>query len=122
MKVNLGQVKDATVERIRLLVKDLEHAFARAAEGTRHAYSVTLDFAAPLAVPGRTSQTVTLDGVEVGDIVNVGAPVAAPAGFMPPVGEVTAANTVKVHWLQFSGAAANPDGSGGAYNIDVWRR
>lgn len=121
MKINLGHFVEVTVKRMNQLIKDLETNFAALAEGTRHAYQVTLNFSAPGAVPGITSQTVTIIGVEVGDVVHVGAPVAAPAGFLPPFAEVTAADTVKVHWFQFSGAAANPDGAGGAYNIDVWR-
>lgn len=121
MKASLGRVLEVTPERIQRLAADLERAFDKIPENVRRTYDVTLNFAAPGAVPGVTSQTVTIDGVEVGDTVLVGAPNAAPAGFLPPVAEVTAANTVKVHWFQFSGAAADPDGVGGVYKIDVWR-
>lgn len=121
MKIVLGKLLDVSIERMTRLVDDIEKAFSNVPENVYRTYEVTLNFAAPGAVPGITSQTVTIAGVEVGDTVLVGAPNAAPAGFLPPVGEVTAADTVKVHWLQFSGAAANPDGTGGTYRIDVWR-
>lgn len=121
MKIILGKCLDVTTARIGRLISDIERAFSGIPEYTLRTYSATLNFAAPGAVPGITSQTVTIDGVELGDTVMVAAPITAPAGFLPPVGEVTAANTVKVHWLQFSGAAADPDGSGGSYTIDVWR-
>lgn len=121
MNINLGKILEVSVIRMQRLVQDVEKAFARVPEPFRLTFAVTLDFSAPGAVPGITSQTVTVDGVEVGDQVLVGAPNAAPAGFLPPFAEVTAADTVKVHWFQFSGLAADPDGSGGTYNLDVLR-
>lgn len=121
MKISIGQIREVTVARLQAMASVIERAFDRIPENARRTYSVELDFSAPGAVPGITTETVTVDGVEVGDTVIVGAPVAAPAGFLPPVAEVTAADTIKVHWLQFSGAAADPDGSGGNYRLDVWR-
>lgn len=121
MNLGLGKVTEVTVARIQRMVGELEKAFALIPEPADLTYDVTLNFAAPVGVPGVTQQTVTIDGVELGDTVRVGAPAAAPAGFLPPVGEVTAANTVRVTWFQFSGVAADPDGAGGTYKIDVKR-
>lgn len=121
MKANLGKVSEVSVAVLQRLVSDIERVFTRVPENARRVYRVPLNFAAPSVVPGVTSQTVTIDGVELGDTVLVGAPMAVPAGFHPPVAEVTAANTVRVDWLQFSGAGADPDGAGGVYTIDVWR-
>jgi hypothetical protein len=124
MKLNLGPINRVDLQALQRLASDLERAFEPfpQLESLHRSYEATLNFSAPGAVPGITSQTVSIEGARVGDIVVVGAPVAAPAGFLPPVGEVTADDTVKVHWLQFSGAAADPDGGGGTYNIDLYRR
>jgi len=109
------------VRRLNELMRNIERAFDRVPEDARRVYEKTLNFAAPGAVPGVTEQTVTIDGVEVGDTVVVGSPVAVPAGFVPPVGYVSATDTVKIVWLQVSGVAADPDGGGGLYRINVWR-
>jgi hypothetical protein len=118
MNVNLGHYDDPDMMR---LAREIEQAFENVPENNRRTYEKTLDFAAPAAVPGLTSEVVAIDGVELGDVVHVGAPVATPAGFTPPWGEVTAENEVTIHWLQHSGAPADPDGAGGNYRIDVWR-
>lgn len=120
MKVNLGNFDTAHPEVARL-GRAVEQAFVRVPENVRRTYAVTLNFAAPGAVPGYTDQVVAIDGVELGDTVLVGAPVASPAGFLPPMGFVSAADQVTVRWAQLSGAAADPDGGGGTYQIDVWR-
>lgn len=118
MNVNLGTYSDAD---IALLVREIERVFELIPEPARLSYDVTLDFAAPAGVPGFTDEVVAIEGVELGDTVLVGAPVAAGANFLPPVGFVSAADEVTVRWMQISGAAADPDGSGGTYRIDVWR-
>jgi len=81
----------------------------------------TLDYAAPGAVPGSPAdQTITVAGAAIGDKVTVSAPVTLPAGFMLQA-FVSAADTVSVRWTQVSGAAADPDGAGGIYRVDVWK-
>lgn len=119
MKITLRPPSD--LPQLAAFARDIELAFGRVEEKIRLTYAVTLNFAAPGAVPGFTDQSVTIAGVEVGDTVKVGAPITPPAGFLPPVGFVSAANTVVVRWTQLSGAAADPDGAGGVYNVDVWR-
>lgn len=116
MKVNFG-----TPQNIQTLVRDLERSFGMIPENSRRAYSVTLDFSAPASVPGFTSQNVSIEGVELGDTVIVAASSDVPAGFMPPVGFVSADGVVTVRWLQVTGAAADPDGAGATYTIDLWR-
>ena len=81
----------------------------------------TLNYAAPGAVPGSPAdQTITVTGAAIGDRVSVSAPVTIPAGFILQA-FVSSANTVSVRWTQFSGAAADPDGAGGVYRVDVWK-
>lgn len=81
----------------------------------------TLDFAAPGAVPGSPAdQTITVTGAAIGDRVTVSAPVTIPAGFILQA-FVSAADTVTVRWTQVHGAAADPDGAGGVYRVDVWK-
>lgn len=122
MKISLGKALEAYAPSwMNRLIDDVESAFARVPPDVRVSRAVTLNFAAPGAVPGYTDQVVGFDGAEFGDTVLVGAPVVPPAGFLPPVGFVSAANQVTVRWLQISGAAANPDGGGGSYSIDLWR-
>lgn len=126
MNISLGTIASAVglddlVSRLRRMMRDIELAFAKVPENVRQTYDVTLNFSAPGAVPGVTEQTVTIQGVEVGDAVLVGAPVAAPAGFIGPFAYVSTADTVKVVWPQLSGVAADPDGAGGMYRIVVWR-
>jgi hypothetical protein len=80
-----------------------------------------LNFAAPAAVPGKTDQTVTLTGARIGDTVVVAAPLAVGANFAPPMGFVAANDQVTIRWWQLTGAAADPDGAGGFYRVDLWR-
>ena len=122
MKINLGRILDINQARIQRLVSDIERAFGQMPENTRLSYTVTLNFSAPGAVPGITSQNVTVDGVELGDVVAVAAPIAVPAGFLPPVAEVSAADTITVRWAQITGVAADPDGAGADYSLEIWRR
>ncbi len=122
MKTNFGRILEISQSRIQRLVSDIERAFEKLPENTRLSYTVSLDFSAPGAVPGITTQTVTVDGVEVGDCVVVAASIATPAGFLPPRAEVSAADTVIVYWAQLTGAPADPDGAGADYSLEVWRR
>jgi hypothetical protein len=81
----------------------------------------TLNFAAPGAVPGSPAdQTITVTGAAIGDRVSVSAPVTIAAGYILQA-FVSAPDTVSVRWTQFSGAAADPDGAGGVYRVDVWK-
>ena len=96
-------------------------AFSRVANYARIETSVALNFAAPGAVPGVTDQNITMVGAEFGDTVLVGCSITTPAGFLPPIGFVSAADTITVRWVQLTGAAANPDGGGATYQIDCWR-
>lgn len=125
MKVALGNIgketPDGFVRRINAFLRDIERAFNRVPEVVRSTYSVALNFAAPGAVPGVTTQSTTIEGAEVGDTVLVGAPIATPAGFIGPFAYVSAADTVIVLWAQLSGAPADPDGAGGDYQLDLWR-
>jgi len=126
MNISLGTLGDrmegtALVQRLRRVMRDIELSFSRIPDNVRLVYEKTLNFAAPGAVPGITEQTVTVEGVELGDTVVVGSPVAVPAGFLPPLGYVSAAGTLKVVWIQVSGAPADPDGAGGLYRFNIWR-
>lgn len=121
MKISLGRIVDVSLARITRLVGDIERAFERIPEDVRRTYSASLNFSAPASVPGFTSLTVNIQGVEMGDTVVVGCSITAPAGFMPPIGFVSADGVVTVRWLQVTGAAANPDGAGATYTIDVFR-
>lgn len=77
-----------------------------------------LNFAAPSGVPGQVSQTVTVAGARVGDLVKVAFPGAMPANFLLAA-YVTATNTVVIQWTQIAGAATDPDGAGGYYVLEV---
>lgn len=125
MKINLGNFFPGSMEELiqRLIefARDLEDAFDDVAENVRITHDVELDFSAPAAVPGITSKSVTIDGVELGDTVLVAASIAVPAGFMPPRAAVTAADTVTVYWEQVTGAAADPDSTSATYTLDIWR-
>ena len=122
MKLELPRAPEeysrTTFQQILAKISD---AFARVANWNRIEASVDLNFAAPGAVPGFSDQNVTLAGVEFGDTVLVGCSITTPAGFLPPTGFVSAADTVTVRWTQISGVAANPDGTGATYQIDCWR-
>ena len=122
MNVNLGQAPESYSRGSwQGILSRIADAFARVANWNRIETSTTLNFAAPGAVPGVTDQNVTMAGAEFGDTVLVGCSITTPAGFLPPIGFVSAANTVTVRWPQISGAAADPDGAGATYQIDVWR-
>lgn len=122
MNVNLGQAPESYSRgNWQQILTQIAGAFARVANWQRIEASVSLNFSAPSVVPGVTDQTVTMDGVEFGDTVLVGCSITTPAGFLAPTGFVSAANVVTVRWTQIAGAAANPDGGGATYQIDVWR-
>ena len=118
---------------MRDFIRDLENTLLRAYDGgdliigggqkiVKHmSATAALNFAAPGAVPGITTQTITVTGAALGETVMVSASIATPAGFLPPVGYVSAANTVTVVWAQLSGVAADPDGAGATYRASVWR-
>jgi len=115
------QFKEFIVSPMNQLIKRIEQEFEKVNDYLRLSVEETLNFSAPATVPGVTDQTVTIDGVEMGDTVLVGCSIVPPTGFMPPVGFVSAANTVTVRWLQVTEAAADPDSTGAIYYIDVWR-
>lgn len=122
MNENLGQAPESYSRGAwQQILTRITGAFSRVANWQRIEASVSLNFAAPGAVPGVTDQTVTLTGAEFGDTVLVGCSITAPAGFLPPIGFVSAADTVTVRWVQLTGAAADPDGAGATYQLDVWR-
>ena len=122
MNVNFGQVPDTYSRGAwQQILGLLANAFARVQNWQRIEASVTLNFAAPGAVPGVTDQTVSMSGVEFGDTVLVGCSITTPAGFLPPIGWVSAADQVTVRWVQLTGAAADPDGGGALYQIDLWK-
>ena len=104
-----------------LLVRNIEMAFGKLPEPNYKKYSEDLNFSAPGVVPGFTDETVGIEGAELGDTVLVAVSIDIPAGFMPPVGFVSAAGTITIRWLQVTGSAADPDGSGATYTIDLWR-
>ena len=122
MNVDIGQAP-AEYDRSKWqgIIGQVKSAFARVANWNRIDASVSLNFAAPGAVPGVTDQTVTMTGAEFGDTVLVGCSITTPAGFLPPIGFVSAADTVTIRWVQLTGAAANPDGGGATYQIDLFR-
>lgn len=122
MNANIGSPPDVYNKSAwqRILTK-ISDAFTQIQNWSRIEASVSLNFAAPGAVPGVTDQNVTMTGAEFGDTVLVGCSITTPAGFLPPIGFVSAADTVTVRWVQITGAAANPDGGGATYQIDVWR-
>jgi len=114
-----------TLERMRetltRFAEEIEKVFEDVPENVYRSYLVVLNFSAPGAVPGFTDQVVDIQGVEMGDTVVVGCSIVPPAGFLPPVGFVSAADEVTVRWVQVSGVAANPDGAGASYTIDLFR-
>jgi hypothetical protein len=117
----VGRLAKAIQGEFARLAKRIEQEFEEITNYQRNSASVSLDFSAPGVVPGFTDESVTIEGVELGDTVLVGCSITAPSGFMPPIGFVSAANTITVRWLQVTGAAADPDGAGATYCIDVWR-
>lgn len=80
--------------------------------------TATKNFAAPGAVPGVVDTTLTISGADVGDKCLVTAPVTYGAAFLLD-GFANAADTCTIRWAQLSGAAADPDGSGGTYSVKV---
>lgn len=82
--------------------------------------TATLNFAAPGAVPGSVDLTIAVPGAALVDTVTVGAPVTVGAAYLLTA-FVSAAGTVTVRWTQISGGAADPDGGGGTYRVDVWK-
>lgn len=122
MNVDIGQApNEYDRSKWQGILGQVKNAFARVANWNRIEASVSLNFAAPGAVPGVTDQTVTMAGAELGDTVLVGCSITTPAGFLPPIGFVSAADTITVRWVQLTGVAANPDGAGATYQVDVWR-
>lgn len=82
--------------------------------------TATLNFAAPGGVPGSVDLTIAAPGAAFGDTVTVAAPLAVGADYVL-TGFVSAADTVTVRWTQVAGAAADPDGAGGTYRVDIWK-
>jgi hypothetical protein len=82
--------------------------------------TATLNFGVPAAVPGDVSLTIAVTGAAFGDTVTIGAPLTVPANYTL-TGFVSAAATVTIRWTQHAGAAADPDGAGGTYRVDVWK-
>jgi hypothetical protein len=82
--------------------------------------SYALNLAAPSAVPGCVSNTQSLAGAALGDTVAVGMNGALPAS-QQLTAQVTAAGQVTFRVCQFNGAAADPDGAGKTYRVDVWQ-
>lgn len=82
--------------------------------------TATLNFSAPASVPGSVDLTITVTGAALGDTVTVGSPITVGANYIL-TGFVSAVNTVTVRWTQISGAAADPDSTGGTYRVDVWK-
>lgn len=78
----------------------------------------TLNFAAPGAVPGSVDLTIAVPGAALGDTVSVGCPVTVGANYLLTA-FVSAAGVVTVRWTQIAGAAADPDGAGGVYRVEV---
>ena len=122
MNVNFGHAPESYSRSTwQGILGQIAGAFARVANWTRIEASVVLNFAAPGAVPGVTDQNVTMAGAELGDTVLVGCSITTPAGFLPPIGFVSAADTVTLRWVQITGVAADPDAAGATYQIDLWR-
>lgn len=137
MKVNWPSVSDSLdvsgiTRLLRDLIRTLDASFAKVRPDdqisigggefiTKHlSKTFTLNFAAPGAVPGQVEQDVSVTGAVLGNQVLVSAPLAWPSG-LSLHGFVKSADTITVRWTQISGAAANPDGGGGTYRVDVWQ-
>lgn len=103
------------------LIRKIEQAFEKIPEPVYMTVSEDLNFSAPSVVPGFTDQVINVSEVELGDTVAIGCSITAPTGFMPPIGFVSADGEITIRWLQVTGAAADPDGSGATYTIDIWR-
>ena len=122
MNVNIGSAPSEYNRSFwQMILGQIATAFASVQNWQRIEASVSLNFAAPGAVPGFSDQTVSMDGVEFGDTVLVGCSITVPAGFLPPMGFVSAANQITIRWTQLTGAAADPDGAGALYQVDVWK-
>ncbi len=135
MKLNLphfGDVFDG--DMMRACIRLIEQAFAKIriddriiiGGGTaivKHlSATASLNFAAPGAVPGICAvKTIAVPGAAMGDTVVVSALIGPPAGFVPPIGWVSATDVVTVTWFQLTGVAADPDGAGTTYRADVWK-
>ncbi len=79
------------------------------------------NLSAPTAVPGCVETTaISVTGAALGDTVVASMNAALPANYTID-GYVSAANSVVVRLCQLSGAAADPDGSGATYRVDVWQ-
>lgn len=74
------------------------------------------------AVPGCVdTSAITVTGAALGDTVVASINAAIPSD-ISITGFVSAANSVKVRFCQFTGSATDPDGVGGAtYRVDVWQ-
>ena len=82
--------------------------------------TATLNFSAPGAVPGSVDLTIAATGAALGDAVTVAAPITVGANYLLTA-FVSAASVVTVRWTQIAGVAADPDGAGGVYRVDVWQ-
>lgn len=132
MKVALGRLHLDDYRTIAAFLNHLEQIFARipvnepmtigggAVIQKHYSQTATLNFGAPGGVPGSVDLTITVTGAALGDTVTVGAPVTVGANYVLTA-FVSAANTVTVRWTQIAGGAADPDGAGGTYRVDVWK-
>lgn len=104
---------------------DLNNYFARGssttvtfAPGSVMVGTATKNFSAPGAVPGVSDTTLSVSGADVGDKCLVTAPVTYGAAFLLD-GFSHTKDFCTIRWVQLSGAAADPDGSGGTYSVKV---
>lgn len=93
--------------------------------GTKITKHLSATFALNAGTPGAAPGCVdlagnTLTGAALGNTVVVSADIPLPADFTLQA-FVSAANTVDIRWCQLSLVAADPDGAGANYRVDVWQ-
>jgi hypothetical protein len=81
----------------------------------------TLDFGTPSRVPHSVELSVPLKGAALGDPVNVGSPVSVGPEFVLSA-FVSTPDMLTIRWTQVTGRPTDPDGSGGTYRLEVWKR
>ncbi len=79
-----------------------------------------LNFGVPTRIPQSLDLTVPLKGAALGDPATVGSSVAVGAEFILTA-FVSAPDALTIRWTQLSGPPTDPDGTGGAYRVDVWK-